>query len=289
MRNTIVIGLLLSFFLSGCGGIRTFSTQTLAGSTVAVPAGWAQDFTRDNISITVTDSASTVFNIPIGDAAIRAVTNMYPDPVSSLVVDYRIDDPSNFGDTINTNQTAEDDDWWQTIVVFDTPAGMANGTADVTVNGPTGSYGPVDLDVIGTGGTPDPLQASFAFGDVTLTPGFLDPMDRPAHFTVNFSGGTIPYAIEVNFSHDPDSTVGGTGTALAINPRGDNTSMVWNDDGNNMKVIIMRANDLVIDHIKDFKFYVAGGITNLSLGTVTAYDANGAVVAGVSASCTGCI
>jgi len=225
---------------------------------------------------------------PVGDSRIRAVSNIYPDPVSSLVVDYRAGDPGNVGVTINDYQTDQDDDWWQTIVIFDLPTGMATGTATVQIDGPNAeSYGPVDVEIVAGAGTPDPMQAKFSFGNLTLTPGFLAIMDRPAHYAMNFvTTGTIPYAIEVNLTHDPDETVGGSGHALAINPRGDNTSMNWNDDGNNMRVIMMRANDTVVDNIKDFKFYVSGGITSLALGTVTAYDQYGVVVPGVSPSCT---
>ena len=44
-------------------------------------------FTRENISVTITDADSNVFVYPAGDSRIRAVTNLYPDPLSSLVVD----------------------------------------------------------------------------------------------------------------------------------------------------------------------------------------------------------
>ncbi len=287
MRYILPVLLFISF-LSGCGGINTFTTTAQSGATVTVPAGWRQGFSRDNITVTITDSASTVTNYPVGDSRIRAVTNMYPDPVSSLVVDTRINDPANYGQTINTYQTSDDDDWWQTMVILDLPTGMASGAAAVVIDGPNSeSYGPVGLNVLAGTGTPDPLQANFAFGTVTLSDDMINSLDRPAHYTLNFSGSTIPYAIDITLTHDPDSTAGGSGRAIAINPRGELKNLTWSDDGTSMKVILLRTNDLVIDNIKDFKFYVAGGISNLSLGTVTAFDINGSVIPGIAASCSG--
>lgn len=288
MKYIVTILSFLTVLLSGCGAVNTFTTAAQSGSTISIPAGWRQGFTKDNITVTITDSASAVTTYPAGDSRIRAVTNMYPDPVSSLVVDTRIGDPANYGQTINTYQTNDDNDWWQTFVILDLPSGMSTGAATLQINGPNSeSFGPVNLNILAGTGSPDPLQAAFAFGNVTLTPAFLDPLDRPAHFTLNFSGATIPHAIELTLTHDPDSTAGGNGRALAINPRGELKSLAWSDDGTSMKVILLRANDLVISHIKDFKFYVAGGITNLSPGAVTAYDANGAVIPGITVSCTG--
>ena len=290
MKNLFPLVLLLSFFLGGCGGINSFTTSAQSGSTITVPAGWRQGFTRDNITVTITDSGDAETTYPPGDPRIRAVTNMYPDPVSSLVVDTRVGDPANFGQTINDFQTNDDDDWWQTLVILDLPVGMATGLATIQIDGPNSeSYGPVDLNVLAGTGSADPLQADFAFGAVTLTPDFLDPMDRPPHFTLNFSGATIPHAIEVTLTHAADSTVGGVGRALAINPRGEIKTLSWSDTGTTMQVIMMRSNDLVVDNIKDFKFYVAGGITDLSVDTVTAYDENGVVIPGVSASCPECL
>lgn len=291
MRYLLAVISLLSLALSGCGGINTFTLDAQSGSTVSVAAGWRQGFTRDNITVTITDATTPTPNVTVytpGDSRIRAVTNMYPDPVSSLVVDTRVGDPSNFGQTINDFQTAGDDDWWQTLVILDLPLGMTPGPATIRIDGPNSEFYLADLNVLSGTGSPNPMQADFAFGAVTLTPGFLDPMDRPAHFTLNFSGGAkIPHAIEVMLTHAPDSTAGGTGRALAINPRGEIKTLSWSDDGTSMHVIMLRSNDLVVDNIKDFKFYVAGGVTSLSLGTVTAYDDSGTVIPGVVATCTG--
>ena len=161
MRFSIPVLIILATILGGCGAINTFTTTAQSGSTVSIPAGWKQGFTRENISVTVTDSASTVTAYPVGDARIRSVTNLYPDPVSTLVIDTRINDPQNYGQTINTHQTNDDNDWWQTLVFLDLPTGMATGSATVQLSGPNSETHTANLNVLAGTGTPDPLQADF--------------------------------------------------------------------------------------------------------------------------------
>jgi len=95
MRHLIPLFVTLLFVLSCCGGVNTFTTFAQSESTISFPAGWRQGFTKDNITVTITGSVSTVTIYPPGDPHIRAVTNMHPDPVSSLVIDTRIGDPNN--------------------------------------------------------------------------------------------------------------------------------------------------------------------------------------------------
>lgn len=290
MRYLLALALSLTLLslLGGCGGVNTFTTSAQPGSTIAVPAGWRHGFTRDSIAVTITDSASNVIMYPVGDERIRAVTNLYPDPVSSLVVDTRINHPNNYGVTINDYQTDGDNDWWQTLVVLDLPTELATGQATVQLDGPDSeSFGPVYLNVLPGVGTPDPLQAGFAFGDVTLSTDMLAALGRAPHYTIQFSGATMPHAIEITLTHDPDSTAGGTGRALAINPRGDLKNLSWSDDGVNMRVILMHASNMTAGNIKDYKFYVSGGIDNLSINSVTAFDESGGVMQGITASCSG--
>jgi hypothetical protein len=60
-------------------------------------------------------------------------------------------------------------------------------------------------------------------------------------------------------------------------------SLVWSDDGMNLKVILSPANLTGIKSLKDFKFYIAGGITNLTLGSLKAVDKDGTSITTVSA------
>ena len=70
----------------GCAGTRTFHEVARAGDTVAVPAGQRDNFRRDNITVTVTDSAGGMTIYPPGNPAVRSSVNLYLDPLSSMIV-----------------------------------------------------------------------------------------------------------------------------------------------------------------------------------------------------------
>jgi len=77
---------------------------------------------------------------------------------------------------------------------------------------------------------------------------------------------------------------GGWGLAHVVNPRGDLKSVNWSDDGASLRVLLSPAKGQPLTNIKDYKFYVTGGITGLTLNSVQAYDLDGNVVTGVSAT-----
>jgi hypothetical protein len=121
-----------SLFVVGCAGTQTFHQVARPGDTVAIAAGWKQRFSRDNITVTVT---SQDVNIPpttymSDDPAIRAMTNFYPDPLSSLIVSRQTgQDLTPQARTYATTVGAftrphppsleSDKDWWQTTVFIE--------------------------------------------------------------------------------------------------------------------------------------------------------------------------
>jgi hypothetical protein len=109
-------------------------------------------------------------------------------------------------------------------------------------------------------------------------------MGRVPHFTVGFNGSTVPFAIQVYLSHAPDADHGGSGRAYVINPRGDLKNVTWSDTGTNMRVIISPAKTQALSNIHDYKFYIAGGVTNLAVSNVKAVDIDGNAVSGVTAT-----
>jgi len=109
-------------------------------------------------------------------------------------------------------------------------------------------------------------------------------MQRAGHYTVNISGSTVPYAVQLDLVHAPDVDHGGAGKAHVINPRGDIKNVSWRDDGSNLRVMLMPAKGVALGNMKDFKFYVAGGVTGLNIISVKAVDTNGNPVAGVTGS-----
>ena len=81
--------------LMGCAGTQTFNHLARSNDTVTVAAGWMQTFTRDNLKVTITDNNGTGTETIYGPAnagvengydKIRAVINMYPDPLSNIFV-----------------------------------------------------------------------------------------------------------------------------------------------------------------------------------------------------------
>ena len=114
----------------------------------------------------------------------------------------------------------------------------------------------------------------------------LNAFSRVQNYTIDFSGPTIPYAIEIILTHDPDSTAGGVGKAYAVNPLGYKKNLHWSDNGTTMKAMLMPVTSVVTDNINDFKFYVAGNISNLGVFSVSAFDINGNSVENITATST---
>jgi hypothetical protein len=125
-----------------------------------------------------------------------------------------------------------------------------------------------------------------------MTPIQLQSMERAPKYTISFSGGsTLPAALQIDLTHSPASSAGGVGTPLVVNPRGEMKNISWTDDGTHLRVILLTSGDgttkdpsLTNYAWKYFKFYVSGGITNLLVTNVKAYDSAGNPISGVMAT-----
>lgn len=297
--NSAVSASLLALLIVGCAGTKTFHEAARAGDTVAVAAGWNHFFQRDNITVTITDNlgAQTVYNA--GDPSVRASINLYPDPVSSLVVSNATNQnmtPSalTYAQLVNSNATLGDNDWWETVVFVDLPDPMALGTATVTIDSLTGGETATstfdivpDENGLGTGGRANTFSGKLgSFVSFDLNDQQMKSMERLDHYTVSFSGATIPAAIELDFTHTT-----GVGVAHVVNPLAHMKNLSWSDDGTNLKVILLPAKGAVPGAMQDFKFYITGGLTGLQFaggGTTLigaqAFDINGNPVGGIDAA-----
>lgn len=278
-----LLGLLL-LLLNGCAGVQTFPHVARAGDTVAVAAGWKQDFAREDLTVIIAASNGTVVVYPPGDPAVRAVVNFYPDPLASIVVSDRTGQDltpyaRTYSDAVNTNFTQGDQDWWQTTVFVDLPPGLAAGPANVTVANRQGTSATTQVEIVTGIGTPSPFSAQLAG---PLQSHQLASLERVPHYVLRFSGGVLPYAIQLDLNHAPDAAHGGSGRVHVINPRGDIKSVAWADDGQNLRVLITPVRDGAINSFTDYKFYVAGGVTNLALVSLRAFDPDGNLMPGVS-------
>jgi len=275
--------------LGACVGARTFHEVARAGDTVAVAAGRMKSFSRDNITVTVWPSNWNSGGNPIvygpNNPAIRAVINLYPDPVSSLLVSFETQQDltpyaQQYAGVIKNQTTGGEKDWWTTSVFVDLPANLPVGTTPIEISNPSGEYAYSEVQIVSGAGTPNTFTSTWG----GLNPNQLASMGRVAHFTVDFTASTIPFAIQVDLSHAPDVDHGGTGRAYVVNPRGDMKNVTWSDTGTSMRVIILPAKTQALSNVHDYKFYVAGGITNLTVLNVKAVDINGNNVSGVTAA-----
>ena len=299
LKRLISISILLvavTLGIVGCGGTAPLNPAYRAGDTVALAAGWRQSFDRSNLTVTITgsDGMSTVYQP--GNSAIRAIINLYPDPLSYLVVGTRTglstnyNSGSTYGYTMNSAFTDYDPDWWETSVFVDLPTTLPVGTAYVDLQSSTGeTFGPIPVNIVNGQGSPSTFSAE-TLGN--MTPTELQSMERAPKYTVNFSGGsTLPFALQVDLTHDPSSSAGGTGIPFVVNPRGEMKNISWTDDGTHLRVILLTSGDGTSKDPsfsnykwKYFKFYVSGGITGLVVTSVKAYDAAGNPISGVAAS-----
>jgi hypothetical protein len=271
--------------LNGCAGTNTFQQVARAGDTVAMAAGWKQNFTHDTITVTIHGSDGSTYVYLPNDPAVRAIVNLYPDPLSSILVSPQIGtNLTPFAQTyaLTTNTfTNGDSDWWQTTVFIDLPTNMPVGNGYIEIATDAGEYARSSIAIVSGTGTRGTFDAN---PNGPMTPTQLASLERVSHQTVSFSGSTVPYALEVRLSHAPDAAHSGSGYVHVVNTRGDVKSANWNDTGTELRVVLMPAKQQALGDLVDFKFQVAGGIANLSVVSVTACDSNGATVSGISAS-----
>jgi len=284
-----ITSLMLVLMLAGCAGTRSFNQTVRAGDTVALGVGWRQNLSKSNITVEITPVPT---GVPVvygpNDPAIRAVFNLYPDPLSGLLVSPRVGEDLTFAaqqyaSLVETLYTGPDNDWSETVVFVDLPlpANLPVGRARIQVSG--GGYDDPPASIVEiVDGVGRPQDFSTEGGGLTANQ--LAALERVDNYVVSFSGSTIPYAVQIDLTHDPDRDSGGVGKAYVVNTRGDIKNVAWNDDGLNLRVLLTSANNQPLSDLLDFKFYLAGGITGLSAPVVQAYDINGNVIAGVSAS-----
>lgn len=279
---------LAALALGGCTATNTFSTVARSGDTVALAVGWNLPVNMNNITAQFTDASGAPFSYGLGAPGFRAVAQLYPDPVSQLVVGTMTNqnppDPQNPDGILQEasvgyflNQiTQNDPDWNQTVVYLDLPQGMAPGIANITLAGPSGNLtaNPLKVNVLpGTG-----VSNKFGTTPYGAAGGYLYDAERRNYYTVTFTGPTIPDSIQIDMTR-----TAGVGVPWVTQTRGDLKNLSWRDDAaSNMRVILSTNHGAPLKDIKGFKFYVAGGVAGLAVTNWVAYDATGAPVSGIT-------
>ena len=275
--------------LLGCTGFESFSTAARSGDTVALTLGWNPELTKDQLTVTITPSSGgPVVYLP-GDSAIRALVNLYPDPLSRLIIEREAGTPTDdgwlFGVLMENTVTGADKDFSQKVLIMDLPPGILAGPATVSFASTGGEViSPLTVEILPGTGARHEFQVQE--GLQPMLGEQVDLAERAPHYTISFSGTEVPHAIQIDLTHDPDQSSGGSGKPYVVGSRGsDVKSAIWSDDGSNLKVILLPTGTAITDFV-NFKFYVAGGIENLQqvLGGVKAFDSFGNEVTGVSAT-----
>lgn len=301
--NTLVVVLGLLTGLAGCTGTQTFTTAARAGETVALTVGYRHSLQRQNMTVTITDAAEAKTVYAPNDARVRGVVNLYPDPVSKVVVGYATGQNMsvgavNLGDMMSGSQgpsvggTAGDPDWWMTTVLLDLPKPMASGAASIAIADSAGAViKPARVEVLPGTATANLFNiygtdAGYTFDVLSTYPKALQAMERATSARVTFqtpkdgNGNDImPHAIQAEFSRTP-----GVGKPWIVNPRGDLKNVTWSDNGSNLKVMVTPTAGTTLVNALDLKFYIAGGLTGLTLTSLKAYDINGNLMSGIQAN-----
>jgi hypothetical protein len=275
---------LLIMLLGGCAGVQTFPNTVRAGDTAALAAGWKSDFSRSDITVTITDSTGAQTIYPPGSPEVRAVINFYPDPLSSIAVASRggvelTPYAGTYAQMVNYRFTQEDPDWWQTVVFVDLPPTLPPGNTVVSVKNAAGVTSASTIEVIDGTGKPAVFNAQ---DNGPLHDLQLASLERAPHYEITFAGNQIPHALELRLAHDPDASNGGSGQAYIINPRGETKNLMWSGNGTHLHVILTPAGMSAPPQMIDYKFYITGGITGVYLINMKAFDEVGGIIPDVT-------
>lgn len=288
--------------LVGCAGTQSFTTAARAGETVALAVGYRQTLNREKVSVTITDSAAQTITYPPSDPKVKAIFNLYPDPASKVVVGYKTGQDlgvsakfdgghieANYGGKSGTMGSS---DWSQTMLLLDLPTTMSNGqpiaigpasvsianlsnivihTAKVEILSGTSISNPFNVLMSETG----------IVSALGINPETLHGLERAGNYKVTFSTPTIPHSLQMEFSHDL-----GIGVPWVVNPPGNTKNVVWTDNGTILKVLVTPATGVPLIRRGDLIFLVTGGLSNLTQTSLKAYDINGNLIAGVTATAT---
>jgi len=291
----------LFVIIQGCSGEKSFSNTARAGDTVALALGWQKHFKRSNTTVSIIPSSGPPITYLPNDTAVRAIINLYPDPLSWMVVgtettfnesgqqqqfNNKYQNAYNYGLFISNLFTENDKDWWQTTAFVDLPITLPTGTATIVFTNALGDSKSSIVNII-------PGTGSAAIFDAEkngpLSSGQLEALERSINYEISFNSLVIPYAIEIQMNHNPDfSNSGrlGAGVVYVANPRGDIKNITWSDTGTQLKVILLPADMKTLSDMSDFKFYVTGGVSGLTLLDVQAFNNTGNPMPGITASIT---
>ncbi|MFK5948128.1 MAG: hypothetical protein QM500_05090 [Methylococcales bacterium] len=274
-----------TLILSGCAGTHSFPNRVLAGGTVEIGAGYKHDFRHDNVTVRFIPEVGPDIVYNPGNPAIRSILNLYPDPLSSIVISQQTgaditSGSRTYGDMINNIYTGKDNDWWQSTVFMDVPASLPTGITTVEISNPAGDIATSQVEIIGNGGVPDDYKTEFG---IVLNRTYFSALERVDHFIVTINSATVPSAIELELAATDFA-------GYVTQGRGEAVSLNWSETGGAYKIIMTSTTSGSTKKVQDFKLYIAvtGGLASTAdlnlVGAVQAFDENGNAIIGVTAS-----
>lgn len=261
--------------LTGCAGTKAFTTAARAGDTVALAVGWNKNVSRANLSAVITQAGGGApVNYSPGNSNIRAVFNMYPDPVSRLVVGTETNQGLGYnanvhGASLGSLVTGDDKDLSQTMVLLNLPASLAVGNATIDLYAGATPLSSHTVQILSGAGSANLFEGATS----SLTAEQLRTLERAAASVVTFSAVNVPHSIYLEVPH-----TFGVGVPWVVNPRGDLKNVSWTDTGSVLKIVITPVSGASIPKIGHFKFYISGGLTGFGAPYVKAYDVNGSLL-----------
>jgi len=284
LRFKIVLPLMMLAVLCLCGCVTTstFPLAARAGDTIVVPIGWNKSLTRQNVQVLLQPAAGAPITYASNHPGIRAIINLYPDPVSRLVIGGETQQgfglrANEYATALANRITAQDKDWWQTVLYVDLPTSLSPGRLAISVLGPEGSVTqfPFMIDVLSGNGKPIDSAAFGGTADEDVQ-NLLASLERAEHVTVSFTGDVVPHAIQVHIAHNPADA-----KRWVVNPRGDLKNLTWSDDGSEIRVLLTPTQGQTLSHLEHFKFYISGATAGLRVSQIRAYDVDGNLIPNV--------
>jgi hypothetical protein len=277
LRITSLVGSLL-FLLAVMGEEAAHAATTARpGATIPLAVGWKARLARQDVSVTITPSTGGPVVHGPDAPLVRAVVNLYPDPVSRMMVEPRATRDGAGAMRAPDQDVSTGNDWWITVVYVTLPDALPAGTATIEIAGRDGVAisEPFVVEVVGDTASAPPTDRDLS-GDPATD---LALLERAAHSVVTFAGRTVPHSIQLDLHHRT-----GAAAAWVVNPHPDTKNLVWSDNGSTLRVLLTPVHGQTLSSLEDFTFYVAGGLPDLTVDSVRAYDVDGAVMPDVTVS-----